>query len=262
MRVVLIAPVLALWLAGCPALVAPGNLPSVPYQELPSDVGQLRALADRVHQKSRKVSDLRRARSALTKADYTRKDDYATLWRLARVDGVLARLDDDYGAGWAAEGLKAGARAATLNPDGVEGRLYHAITLGLSAKFEPARADALSQKALEEAAASAKIDPAYVGGEARRVQGAIYLYAPPWPGGVGDLDEAIDMLEALAKDHPEEPLNLFYLAEAYTRADQSSDALRLYRRVLEFPRRGIWGLEGRPYRKQAIQAIRDLRRGR
>ncbi|MFT7622888.1 MAG: tetratricopeptide (TPR) repeat protein [Myxococcota bacterium] len=249
-------------MAGCPVLLPEGDLPAVPYNTLPERVEELAAVADKVHQTSRKQDDLVRARTALKKADHIRPDDYGTLWRLARVDGVLARLDEPHGEEWAREGRSAGARARELKDAGVEGHLYFAIALGLAAKYDPASADPLIKQLIAEAERADALDSAYAGGEARRVLGAIYIYAPPWPTGAGDLDEAIEVLESLNKDFPDEGLNAFYLAEAYRKADQPQDAIGLYKHVLSLPRRGTWGLEGKPYRRQARELIRRLRNPR
>lgn len=247
--------------AGCSGWLPPGVLPSVPYHTLPSAIDELHDLADHVHSSSRKISDLVRARTALKKAERD-GGGYETHWRLARVDGILARLDPENGEAWAGEGRTAGARAITLAPTRVEGHLYYAICLGMAARYRPGDADRLSKALISEAQRATDIDPQYAGGQARRVMGAVYIYAPPWPTGVGDLDEAFDLLEALYTERPDEALNSFYLAEACRMAGENDRALRLYRRVLKYPKRGIWGIEGRPWRREARQHIRRLRRSR
>lgn len=254
--------VVSSFLAGCPVLFPPGDLPAVPYHQLPSSVAELHRLADHTYETSRAEKALVRARSALRKADYLKPKHFETLWRLARIDGVLARLAREFGQDWAGEGIGAAEQAAALEPKRPEGHLYLAVCTGLLAKHQPRQAGELMKSVIAAAERSAKIDPRFATGEARRVLGAIYIYAPPWPSGVGDLDEAIDVLEQLAKDFPKEPMNLFYLAEAYRKADQRSDAIRLYRRVRRFKPRGIWRVEGPEYRQRAKQFIIRLKRSK
>lgn len=261
MRVVLLV-LLVFALAGCPQFVPPGALPSVPYHTLPGSADELRSLADQVHRTSRQVDELVRARTALKKAEYLSANEYETLWRLARVDGVLARLEETHAKLWALEGRAAGEKARQAAPDRVEGHLYYAICTGHLARHEPARAESLSQKLIEGAQAANKADPKFAHGEARRVLGAIYIYAPAWPSGVGDLDEAIEVLEAVYKDFPTEPLNAYYLAEAYRRTEQHRRAYALYKAVRKTPPKGIWRLEGPPYRKLARRYMLELKQKR
>ena len=250
---------LLLAFSGCP-LLPPGELPSVPYYTLPGDVAELHQLADYAFHTSRRLPNLVRARTALRKADYIQHDNFDTQWRLARIDSVLAQVDDRNGDEWAFEGRRAAELAIRLRPRRVEGHLYAAICTALEAKFHPSDADKLTGKVIKYAEAADKIDGSFDDGGARRVLGAVYLYSPAWPRGVGELDEAIEVLEDLHKRHPKRAINVWFLAEAYRRADQQRDAIRLYKRLLKFKRRGQWGLEGRPYRSKAKAFIRQLTR--
>ena len=245
-------------MAGCPLLVPSGELPAVPYHTLPSSVDDLVQLADRVHRTTRKTDDLVRARTAMIKANRLNKGSYGSQWRLARVASVLAMHDDKRGEAWAAEGRTAGLQAVKLKDHGVEGHLYLSMTTGFLIKHKPSKAEDLTTEVIAHAKRANALDKTFEGGEPRRILGAIYTYAPAWPSGVGDLDEAIEVLESVANDLPQEPLNLYYLAEAYRRAEEIEKAVRLYRRVRAFKPRGLWRLEGRRYRKQARDYIQLL----
>ena len=252
---------LALTVGGCPFFPA-GRLPAVPYATLPSDKADLISFSDRIIRRTRRVPELVRARTALRKAQDRWPGDFHVLWRLARVDGLLTEADPKHAGEWAVEGYNAAVRARTQGPDRVQGHLYYAVLCAYLARQRPRDAGKLTQEVLLAARKADDIDSSYGGGMARRLLGAIYIYAPAWPNGVGDLDEAIEVLEAVHKDFPEHPLNVYYLAEAYRRAEQIGDALRLYKKVLTFPKRGRWALEGRIYRQKTRQAIADLTRPR
>lgn len=245
-------------ISGCQALFQRDEHPTVPYDELPFTVEELYQVADRVHATSRRTRELIRARTALKKVDLLESGRYGTAWRLARVDSVLARFDTERASDWAQEGLSAAEKARRMRPGKVHGHLYYAACAGLLAKSRPTEADKLMNAVVEAASKAAAIDPSYEGGEPRRVLGAIYLYAPSWPSGVGDLDEAIGILEGVATDHPQDPRNLFYLAEAYRRADERPKAVGLYRKMLAAPRAGIWAVEGPSYRAEAKAHLRIL----
>ena len=244
--------------ASCQALLSVDELPSVPYDELPIDRIELLKVADRVYRTSRRVRDLVRARTALRKAEFVDPGHFGTAWRLARVDGILARVDVDNAAPWAREGLEAGEAARAKKPERVAGHLYTAICAGLLAKARPTEADTMMAHVVEAAEKAILRDPDFGHGEARRVLGAIYLYAPSWPSGVGDIDEAMAVLEGVATAHPEDPSNLFYLAEAYRRAGDRQKAVALYKRVLKAPKEGIWALEGPQYRADARAHLIEL----
>jgi hypothetical protein len=251
---------LALMLHGCPAIFPHGELPAVPFHELPQGVSALHEMADRAVSTTREVDVLVRARTAMLKAADAEPYNYGTAWRLARISSILARLDVRRGRLWAEECHRAGKTASELGPDRVEGHVYLAICSALMAKHHPSQADPLSRAVIEEANKANEINDAYGRGEARRLLGALYMYAPAWPTGVGDLDEALDVLRDVMGDFPYEPLNVFYMAEALRRANYREDALLGYRLVLKFPRKGEWALEGRTYRDQARSHIQALTR--
>lgn len=56
-----------------------------------------------------------------------------------------------------------------------------------------------------------------------RLLGALYLKAPAWPSGIGDLDKALELLEKAVKEHPEHPINhLFYAQALWSAGDETS----------------------------------------
>jgi hypothetical protein len=47
-----------------------------------------------------------------------------------------------------------------------------------------------------------------------RLLGVLYLRAPEWPAGPGDLDRALELLTQASRDYPSQPYNHLFLAEA------------------------------------------------
>ncbi|MGZ5012519.1 MAG: sterol transporter outer membrane protein BstC [Methylobacter sp.] len=47
-----------------------------------------------------------------------------------------------------------------------------------------------------------------------RLLGALYLKAPAWPNGIGDIDKALELLQKAVKEHPGHPLNHLFYAQA------------------------------------------------
>jgi tetratricopeptide (TPR) repeat protein len=55
-----------------------------------------------------------------------------------------------------------------------------------------------------------------------RLLGALYLKAPAWPDGIGDIDKALTLLEQAVKKHPEHPLNRLFYAQALWSTDDDA----------------------------------------
>jgi tetratricopeptide (TPR) repeat protein len=224
---------------------------------LPNSHSELIELADHTYRSTRDVTQLLLAVKGLQKAQTLKTSEYSDLWRLARLFAVLSRVDKNNGEKWSTMGRSAAAAAIQINGNGVEGHLYHSACTGILGRYRLSEAEDLSREALRSAITAAKLDPHYAGGFPRRIQGAIYLYAPAWPAGVGDLDEALDILEKLAREHPS-PENYYYLAEAYRKTDQIKRAVRFYRRVMKFKARGVWRVEGPRFRAKVRQQLKQL----
>ena len=252
--------VISLLLVACSSVQAP---PAGPVHAnggvLPESSAELIALADQIYMSSRKLTQLKRAIASLQKAVKLKPGNYKLMWRYARILSVMARYDKTRGEKWATQGKVAAAKAIKLNPKGGEGHIYHSICAGILGKYRLSEAEDLSKEALKSAVQAGNIDPAYSDGLAARIQGAIYLYAPAWPGGVGDLDEAFELLTKLGQEHPA-PENFYYLAEAHRKTEQNRQAARLYRRVLKFKARGLWRVEGPLFRRRCRQHLKQLAR--
>ena len=233
---------------------------SPPASNHTETISETIALADTIYRTSRQQSKLLHARNALRAAIDAHDHPYELLWRLARNNVHLVLIDKRHAAQWAEEGRSSDEQASQKEPKRVEGLLYQAICTSLLAQERPSDSQPLIKATMQHAKRAIVIDRSYGEGAALRLLGGLLIYAPAWPTSVGDLEEGIEVLEALLVQYSHDPIGTFLLAEAYRKADQTNDAKRLYERVLSFRARGLWRIEGPPYRKRARQALKDLER--
>ena len=97
-----------------------------------------------------------------------------------------------------------------------EGRVayYLALNLGIAVHDHTALAIKNIKKLARELKKAVNLSPDEENGGPQRVLGLLYLVAPPWPQGIGDGDKALALLEKVAKQHPEHPLNHVFYAQA------------------------------------------------
>lgn len=74
-----------------------------------------------------------------------------------------------------------------------------------------------------------------------RVSGMLFLKAPPWPRGLGDLDKALEDLEAAAERNPRFPQNRMFLAEALLEDEEKKKAAGLLNKAEGDIRVQLWG---------------------
>ncbi|WP_232216396.1 sterol transporter outer membrane protein BstC [Methylobacter marinus] len=97
-----------------------------------------------------------------------------------------------------------------------------------------------------------------------RLLGALYLKAPAWPSGIGDLDKALELLEKAVNKHPAHPLNhLFYAQALWHEGDEAG----LSRAKAEFTQgekllaEGNWGYSKESWKKEFAEFRQDLENG-
>ena len=104
--------------------------------------------------------------------------------------------------------LHAGAMAQSP-----EASYYYALNLGLVMRHKGlaalAKLDDL-KKALDHCQDQTALDY----GGPQRVLGMLYLKAPAWPQGIGDIDAALELLQFVAQEYPDFPQNRMFYAEA------------------------------------------------
>jgi len=84
-----------------------------------------------------------------------------------------------------------------------------------------------------------------------RVLGALYLKAPPWPRGPGDMDKALDLLAKAVSQYPNHPLNHYFYAEALLEDEEDADAVEQVNEAVATSDKELnW--RGVKYRKMAL----------
>lgn len=154
----------------------------------------------------------------------------------------------------AAEGVGF-AETALAQGGGGDGAVHYylATNLGLAVREHPTLAMDNLGRLENELKRAVALSPGLDDGGPLRVLGTLYLKAPAWPNGIGDLDKALQLLEQAVKEHPGHPLNHLFYAQALWEADNDANAehakaeLALGLKVLE---EGQWGYRKQPWLRE------------
>ena len=146
-------------------------------------------------------------------------------------------------------GIRA-ARAA--DPTGRDPRAAYLLAVNLGLNVRAVGLAALGRvgeviAALELAAAL----PAQDLGGPWRVLGMLYLKAPPWPAGPGDLEAALGLLKQAATQYPSHPQNHLFLAEALLEDGDRTAARRELAAATGLASRLTWGDDADRWRAEA-----------
>jgi len=123
----------------------------------------------------------------------------------------------------AAEGVELAETALTHKGD-EEGAVHYylAANLGLAVREHITVAMKNLGRLEIEMKQALALTPDIDDGGPMRLLGALYLKAPAWPNGIGDLDKALELLEKAVKKHPGHPLNhLFYAQALWSEGDEA-----------------------------------------
>ena len=178
---------------------------------------------------------------------------------LARCALMQADLESDPArlVSLAEQGAEA-ARLVSLGPTDAEAAYLNALNLGLFVRAKGMMAiGRLSELVVLLKTAGTK--PELDQGGPLRVLGLLYVKAPAWPIGPGDLDVGLDLLKQAATQYPEHPLNhLFYAYALIAAGDTPTARSELDRaRALAAPQRfGDWAAR---WKTEADQASAGLR---
>ena len=152
------------------------------------------------------------------------------------------------------EGMAAIARAGLAAEDSkdAEAAYLHALNLGLFVRAKGMMAvGRLSELVSRLKVAGAA--PALDEGGPLRVLGLLYVKAPGWPMGPGDLDAALELLGQAVRDYPDHPLNHLYLAYALVDAGERGQAAAELLRAKSLCATERFGEWARRWREEAEQ---------
>lgn len=130
---------------------------------------------------------------------------------------------------------------------------YLAANLGLKVREHITLAMASLERLENEMKQAVALSPDIDDGGPLRLLGTLYLKAPAWPKGIGDLDKALELLKKAVDQHPNHPLNhLFYAQALWEEGDETS----LSKAKAEFSlgqkllAKGDWGYNKQPWKTE------------
>ncbi|MGR8941329.1 MAG: sterol transporter outer membrane protein BstC [Gammaproteobacteria bacterium] len=154
----------------------------------------------------------------------------------------------------AAEGV-AFAETALAQGGGDDGAVHYylAANLGLAVREHVTVAMQNLGRLESEMKRALALNPDIDDGGPLRLLGALYLKAPAWPNGIGDLDKALGLLERAVKEHPGHPINhLFYAQALWQEGEeetlaQAKSHFALGEKLLDV---GNWGYNKEPWKRE------------
>jgi len=231
-------------------------------EQLPDDVPALLAAADRAQARGT-ATGARSAVVALTKARGLAPEDPEVTWREARSQFWLSQYgpqDAQLAAAQAA--LEAAEEMVRRRPDRAEGHYFRGAALGVIAAADPGKGlTTLTDEVLPALERAAELDERNLQAAARRALGAIYLKAPSYPAGPGDLDAALENLERACRLAPGWPENHLFLAEALYADHDLAAAKRAARRTVSLLKDAP-GQDAALWRSRAKSLLRQIRETR
>lgn len=136
-------------------------------------------------------------------------------------------------------GVEAGKAAGAPDKD-PKASYWMAVNLGLAIQQRGMAALPLlpvEMAALKTSQAAKEIE---LGGPLRAL-GMLYLKAPSWPAGPGDLDAALELFKEAVETYPSHPLNHLFYAQALRESGDGEGASRELARAHELARPELWG---------------------
>ena len=135
---------------------------------------------------------------------------------------------------------------------------YLAVNLGMAVEDSTIRALKNVGRILDHIEKAIKLAPDTDMGGPQRVLSMIYLKAPSWPNGMGDVDKAVKGLKGLCRRYPRYPLNHIFYAEALWEADGEDDIDEIRAQLDQaaaLVEKRDWGY----YRPKWLKQIRHMR---
>ena len=138
---------------------------------------------------------------------------------------------------------------------------YLAANLGLAVREHLTLAVGNIDRLEEEMKQAVALSPDIDSGGPLRLLGALYLKAPAWPNGIGDLDKALELLEKAVRKHPNHPLNHLFYAQALWSEDEDSNLLQVkseFKQGEELLASGNWGYSKESWKKEFAEFQQEI----
>jgi len=144
----------------------------------------------------------------------------------ARVCSELSsrETDDDRMERFANECIRWAKTAATDPTLLGAARYWQGACLGNAVRNSPLKAVQNLSELERMLTEAVQADPTLDDGGPLRVLGMLYIKAPAWPQGVGDVDRGMELIGEAAERFPDHPLNRMFLALALWDVDEDRDA--------------------------------------
>ncbi|MGZ8238149.1 MAG: sterol transporter outer membrane protein BstC [Methylobacter sp.] len=160
----------------------------------------------------------------------------------------------------AAEGVRFAEIALAQGGNGAV-HYYLAANLGLAVREHITLAVENLDRLESEMKQALALSPGIDDGGPLRLLGALYLKAPAWPNGIGDIDKALELLEKAAREHPGHPLNHLFYAQALWEEGEE-DALSQVKSEFALGERllaeGNWGYNKESWTKEFDKFRQEL----
>lgn len=155
---------------------------------------------------------------------------------------------------FAAEGVEL-AETALAHGGGNDGAVHYylAANLGLAIREHITLANENLDRLEDEMKQAVALSPDIDDGGPMRLLGALYLKAPAWPNGIGDLDKALELLEKAVRNHPMHPLNHLFYAQALWHDDGEGNLAQVKSEFVlgeKLLADGNWGYNKYPWKKE------------
>ncbi|WP_374088995.1 sterol transporter outer membrane protein BstC [Methylomicrobium lacus] len=163
----------------------------------------------------------------------------------------------------AAEGVEFAEAALThkVDEDGPV-HYYLAANLGLAVREHITVAMKNLSRLESEMKQALALSPDIDDGGPMRLLGALYLKAPSWPNGIGDLDKALELLAKAVKEHPGHPLNHLFYAQALWSEDDEAVLTQVKAEFAQGEKlldEGNWGYNKAAWQKEFDTFRQELR---
>ena len=184
------------------------------------------------------------------------EDRYIAL-SLSHTAYLLADIeqDEDRMVEFAEIGLNAAEKAGKGKND-PEANYYYALHLGLILQTKGLFALGKLPR-LQEALKISMEKPGQDSGGPLRVLGMLYLSAPAWPQGIGDIEKALELLSEASTRYPAHPQNHIFYAKALIEDDDYENAAAALQKAEKMAIEEIWGSY---YMKKWADEIKQLQK--